>query len=299
VNPSDATRLRRALLAVLAVLGLVAVVVVVAGSHRPGGGSGGTVEPSTYVVETVLTLLMAVYAAAAVATIWIFLSLQSDRVRRQREQGRGLRRSVPGLLLALALLALLVFSTEHLRGRLHLHRLQPARAQRSPPGKNARLQAQRERRTEQPKFRVVPFLLALGAIGGAAAAMGAAERRRRRRLPREPQVGLALADVLDETLDDLRAERDPRRAVIAAYARMERVLAAHGLPRRPFEAPVEYLSRVLPELASGASVRRLTDLFERARFSTHAIDVEMRDAAIDAVETLQEELRRVEEARAA
>ena len=45
------------------------------------------------------------------------------------------------------------------------------------------------------------------------------------------------ADVLDETLDDLRAETDPRRAVIAAYARMERALAAFGLLIAAFLSP--------------------------------------------------------------
>ena len=54
---------------------------------------------------------------------------------------------------------------------------------------------------------------------------------------------------VDESLDDLRAEPDPRRAVIAAYARLERVLAAHGLPRKPAEAPLEYLGRMLAELS--------------------------------------------------
>ena len=58
----------------------------------------------------------------------------------------------------------------------------------------------------------------------------------------------ALADVLEETLDDLRAEQDPRRAVIAAYARMERALAAYGLPRNPSEAPDEYLQRIFADL---------------------------------------------------
>ena len=50
----------------------------------------------------------------------------------------------------------------------------------------------------------------------------------------------ALADVLDETLDDLRAEADPRRAVIAAYARMERALAR----LRPAARPVRGAGRV-------------------------------------------------------
>src|SRR5262249_40999955 len=57
-----------------------------------------------------------------------------------------------------------------------------------------------------------------------------------------------LSEAFDESLDDLRSEPDPRKAVIAAYARAERTLERHGLPRRPSEAPLEYLSRVLLEL---------------------------------------------------
>ena len=109
-----------------------------------------------------------------------------------------------------------------------------------------------------------------------------------------------LADVLDETLDDLRAESDPRRAVIAAYARMERSLAAHGVPRRRFEAPHEYLGRVLGELTGGRlAASRLTTLFERARFSPHEIDADMKAAAIEAIERLQADLAAVEAAEAA
>jgi len=109
---------------------------------------------------------------------------------------------------------------------------------------------------------------------------------------RELEARKALADILDDTLDDLRAEKDPRKAVIAAYSRMERSLASFGLPRRPFEAPGEYLTRVLEELRSGSpAARRLTELFERAKFSQHAIDAAMKDEAIDAVVTLRDELR--------
>ena len=96
---------------------------------------------------------------------------------------------------------------------------------------------------------------------------------------------------MDESLDDLRAEPDPRRAVIAAYARLERVLASHGLPRKRSEAPLEYLSRMLGELAVSASAaRRLTDLFERAKFSQHAVGPEMKNEAIGALETVRDDL---------
>jgi Domain of unknown function (DUF4129) len=119
-----------------------------------------------------------------------------------------------------------------------------------------------------------------------------AARRRRGWLPEgKGDAATALSAALDESLDDLRAERDARRAVIAAYARMERTLGRHGLPRRPFEAPLEYLARVLHELRvrSGA-VLALTELFERAKFSRHEIDAEMKDEAIGALIAVRDDL---------
>jgi hypothetical protein len=98
--------------------------------------------------------------------------------------------------------------------------------------------------------------------------------------------------VLDESLDDLRREPDLRRAIIAAYARMERALAAGGLPRRPSEAPFEYVERALRELdASAEAARRLTGLFEWAKFSQHEPEPTMRDEAIDALVAIRDELR--------
>ena len=80
--------------------------------------------------------------------------------------------------------------------------------------------------------------------------------------------------------------------MIAAYANMERVLAQYGLPRRRAEAPFEYLSRILRQLeVSENSVRRLTELFEYAKFSTHEIDAEMKEQAIDAFAALRDELQ--------
>jgi hypothetical protein len=147
---------------------------------------------------------------------------------------------------------------------------------------------------------LAPLLAILGASGIAVAAFLVAERRRRRRLPRDFNAAEALSDVLEETLDDLRVETDPRRAVIAAYARMERALAAHGFPRRRFEAPHEYLNRVLGELSGGRlAAARLTALFERARFSPHEINAEMKTEAIEAIESLQADLAATEAEAAA
>jgi uncharacterized protein DUF4129 len=111
----------------------------------------------------------------------------------------------------------------------------------------------------------------------------------------EPEPGRTariLAEAVGASLNDARRERDPRRAVIAAYATMERVLAERGLPRREFEAPLEYMSRLFGELAVGQEpIRTLTHLFEVARFSHHQIAPAAKAQAILALVSLQEELR--------
>ena len=128
------------------------------------------------------------------------------------------------------------------------------------------------------------------------ASRGAKRTPRPWRLRSQEAVSLAL----DESLDDLRSEPDLRRAIIAAYARMERALAGGGIPRRPSEAPFEYVERALGDLETSAeSVRRLTDLFEWAKFSQHEPEPEMRDEAIDALVAVRDELRRPAEAAVA
>jgi Domain of unknown function (DUF4129) len=119
----------------------------------------------------------------------------------------------------------------------------------------------------------------------------AARRRSDVRRGLRGQAASALSAAVDDSLDDLRAERDPRRAVIAAYARMERALEGQGLPRRRSEAPLEYLGRVLGALrVRSSAVLALTELFERAKFSRHEIDAEMKDEAIGALVSVRNDL---------
>jgi hypothetical protein len=81
---------------------------------------------------------------------------------------------------------------------------------------------------------------------------------------------------------------------------MEAGLAAAGLPRRPSEAPFEYAARVLETaFARPASVHRLTGLFERAKFSHHAIGQADRDQAIAALRAVRQELAEAVEQAAA
>src|SRR5262249_57525093 len=99
-------------------------------------------------------------------------------------------------------------------------------------------------------------------------------------------------ELVEDTLADLYAETNPRRAIIACYERVERLFGSYGLPRDPAQAPLEYLDRVLPELrASGSALRRLTALFEWAKFSAHDVNPGMRDRAIQALVEVRDELR--------
>ena len=68
-------------------------------------------------------------------------------------------------------------------------------------------------------------------------------------------------------------------------------LAQVDLGRRASEAPREYLARFEAGLGGGRGpAERLTTLFERARFSPHAIDERLRADALDALSALRAEL---------
>jgi hypothetical protein len=69
------------------------------------------------------------------------------------------------------------------------------------------------------------------------------------------------------------------------------VLEAQGFARWRAEAPLEYLARVLRGLrVRSAAVLALTELFERAKFSQHEIDVAMKEEAIAALVRVRDDL---------
>ena len=123
------------------------------------------------------------------------------------------------------------------------------------------------------------------------------QRRRDAAVQEQPEDELEssrreLSELVGISIAEIEREADPRRAVIRAYAGMESTLSRHGLGRRPFEAPGEYLSRAFAALRlSRRPGERLTQLFEQARFSTHAIGPEMKSEAIAALSELRGELR--------
>ena len=88
-------------------------------------------------------------------------------------------------------------------------------------------------RAYQPEFTWIPLLIVVGLVAQSRSRRSSIARRRHRLRTEDDAVAAEqVAGLLHDGLDDLRAERDPRRAVIAAYARLEQALGTAGLPRR-------------------------------------------------------------------
>jgi Domain of unknown function (DUF4129) len=263
------------------------VVAALASRGRPlgGGGYGGgpTAGFFDYVFTSVVILAVAVLAFA----VWGSLTNRPDVQRRPRSRSRYLASLL--FLLGCAAVAW-ALSTNGFQRRLHGAE-QKLAARTGSPRPGARTpQAPKAARNARIRWDEVAIVLALLAAAGVYAYSTRVRRRPLSTSRRASQAAVSAA--LDESLDDLRAEPDLRKAIVAAYARMERALAVAGLPRRPAEAPLEYLERALGELeTSAAAVRRLTDLFEWAKFSHHEPLPDMRDEAIDALVAVRDELR--------
>jgi hypothetical protein len=137
-----------------------------------------------------------------------------------------------------------------------------------------------------------PLALALGGLVLLGGVWVVVRRSRSQESAEAESVEEELARAIGSTIDDLRNERDARRAVIAAYSSMERILASHGLARRGAEVPYEYLARVLHMLdVRESAVRSLTELFEYAKFSDHEIDPTMKEHAIESLIAVKEDLQ--------
>jgi hypothetical protein len=281
------SRARNALLTMLGVLVALIVVAIAARGSIPGG-EGGARGPTQTLFDVLFTLYLMMLAGSAVMLVYLLA------LRRQIEaQGcsTGPRRGRVQSLVTLLLLA----GIGWLLARRLSARDPGGQPQLPEIGRTGTVPTSGQNGAAyEPGFAwgtaivtVALIMLALGTWWYS----GRARRRARGELDQDELLATDLAAAMEESLDDLRAEPDPRRAVIAAYARLERVMAAHRLPRRPAEAPLEYLVRILDGLSvTPAAARQLTDLFERAKFSQHAVVTEMKEDAISALETVRDDL---------
>lgn len=143
------------------------------------------------------------------------------------------------------------------------------------------------------------FLVLIGA--------GAAARRRRNTVPhiaatevRAPSAPAGASESLARAAQVGLAEigdlsREPREAIIACYAAMERELA-HVPEAAPqdFDTPTEVLARAVERRALHAdNAAQLVNLFAEARFSRHVMTEQHREIAVGVLQLVLVELRSV------
>jgi hypothetical protein len=293
MEPLPSERGRATRLALVA-LGLLALLAVVAFASRTGLGHGSQAKPTPGYVSYAVTVFLIVFVLAIPVAIYSFLM--------QAREGLVVRRSLKSRILsnvrAFLVLVLAAFVVSYLkRHHSQLFNLDLSAFGLSGPGKAGHRAHGAAAAAYRPTFQWSVFWIAVLLLVTAGAVLVARERRRRRNrtglgFDNRTTVADDVAASIGEAIDDLEAEPDARRAVIAAYARMERVLARGGLRRRQSETPVEYLRRVLLGLTSrGEAVGRLTALFERAKFSHHEIDASMKQDAIAALREIRDDLQ--------
>ena len=100
------------------------------------------------------------------------------------------------------------------------------------------------------------------------------------------------------SLETLLEGTNPKLAVIAAYAVMEESFAAHNFKRKPSQTPMEFMAQTLSDIRERSvgknkkslpdrTLMALTEIFEIAKFSTHAIAERDRRSAIQQLEAIQ------------
>jgi hypothetical protein len=276
-------------LAVL-IVGLLALVALGASGGRPTRDGHLAARPvPAGLQDSWITLLIIAYGIAIVGVLVVMFR---RRHRWQDPESHWLRNYVVTLVFMTLVTGIGSWAITHGRFREQAQKLFAQQAQQAQqrPGGSTSPAAQPV--SGRPAHFQWPLALAVGGFLVLGGAWIFIRRSRGSRVgTTEPGVEEELARAIGSTIDDLRGERDARRAVIAAYANMERILAAHDLARGSAEVPYEYLARVLQLLrVRESAVRSLTELFEYAKFSEHEIDHAMKERAIESLVTVREDL---------
>ena len=270
-------------------LGALGVAAVAARSYRPFADSeaGATGRaPSSAFIDTTFTLALCLIVGLTLVALVVIPSLRGTKKR----QGHA---SMQGLVAYLAFIVIAVAIGQHVVRRPFQIGQKQQNGEAAFPGQPRQPVTPTAGHTRSPE---IVWPLAIGVVllvAGALVVLFVLSRRRAHAMRSETGPAEQLAASLDHAIDDLRGEPDPRKAVVAAYARMETALAVFGLPRRAAEAPYEYLGRAGRELRAETSMASLTELFEEAKFSEHAIREDMRERAIDALTAVRDEVRSV------
>src|SRR4051812_17041770 len=277
---------RRTLLGGIGLVALLAIVGVASRAHTPAGGGTTHGIDGRILIEYVLLIMLAMSAVVIPVGIWLFVSGRNDDLAAQLPERKNWIWPLFWFMTGAAVVSVILLRSGWFHS--HGHKIRNPLEALVNLGKG---QKDLERATSFDWGPVV-VVGSISLVVLAAPGFWAMQHRHQRRAAKQALPAAEFVAAVERTIADLRAEPDPRVAVIAAYAQMEQALGMAGLPREISEAPREYLGRVLPQVGAGAdSVGRLTSLFERAKFSPHEIDGTMKEEAISALESLRDDLQ--------
>ncbi len=269
-------------------IGLLVLLAVVAFASRSGLAHHGGSAPSQRYTSYAMTVFLILFVLMIPVAVYAF----TLRMRERRSSRKSFKARFYASAARWSLLVLIVFASFYLHNR-HPHLLQnlnPFSQAHTGTGHGH----DQAHKTYNPKFQWSVLWIALVLLSAIAAYWYFHLKTRKpppQQRAQELTVSEDLAATIDDAIDDLEAERDARRAVIAAYARMEAVLGRNGFQRVPSETAIEYLRRVLLGLTTrGEAVTRLTGLFQEAKFSKNDIDSTMKQAAIGALSEIRDGL---------
>jgi hypothetical protein len=272
-------------------LALLVLLAVVAFASRTGFGHASNATPTPGYVNWATSVVLVLFFAMTPVAIWAYVRQTRERLEQTRHRSFQMRviRGLAFVFILGLIWPIRLYLAHHIHVSQGLHNLffgnngAPGHHKGGKGGAAA----------YSPTFQW-PVLWAALALLLAAVAGVLWWRRTHPALPleaRTPTMESDVAESIGDAIDDLESEPDARRAVIAAYARMERVFGRHGLRRQASETATEYLQRILLGLTTRVeAVGRLTGLFEQAKFSDHPIDGRMKQEAIDALRVIRDDL---------
>jgi Domain of unknown function (DUF4129) len=270
----------------LVALALFALLAIVAFASRSGFGGSSDARPSDGYVSWAFSVFLVLFVLAIPFTAYAFyVRGREGAVERAKSFKRIVIQNLLTVAFIVGLIAFLIYLRQFRWSSLFGGRRQGSLGDASDA---AKAKAGNKQDAFEPVFHWPVAVVAAVLIAALLVTAYVLHRRRvaRRgtRVPLDRSIADDLSAEISDAIEDLEAEPDARRAVIAAYARMERVLGRHGLRRRPSQTPYEYLAGVLLDLRAPAdAVRRLTDAFERAKFSRQEIGDPIKRDAIGAL----------------
>jgi hypothetical protein len=300
------------------VLALIVLLVIAAAALRgylPGITRGAAREQSTDSPASLIAVVTMLGVSVGIVAIAVIARLRDRRAaaastadRSDWLRGGGGRPAWRALLIGLGVLVAWLFLAWLLAQLFPQHTIQQSTpgtgsSNPAPTSANGPPPTAPHERGNVLGYLVAPTVIFLLLL--AAGTVIASRRQQRAARPRavaddgfEPSVSAAGPESLARAAELGLAEigdlsREPREAIIACYAAMERQLEhVPDAEPRDFDTPTEVLARAIEHHALRPdNATQLVELFAEARFSPHVMNEGHREIAVNVLRSVLEELR--------